>query len=102
MVLREIQNFVSDGQVKDNHKILHSIEFEPIPDDLIAREISRIALKRHHNEILVEGNIIVGSYGNRQSVPLDELKSALKNPQNRLAQFCQWFLAKKMLCREHR
>lgn len=97
LVLREIQNFLQDGQEKADHKILREIEFEPFSQTDIETEIKRIQLKPHPTETIVDGHIIVGSYRNRRSVPKDALEKCLQDPPSRRVEFCEWFLQHRML-----
>ena len=97
LVLRELHNYLHDGQSKENHQILSSIDFEPLPEDQVDDEIARLRLRPHWNESIVEGHVLIGTFGSRMQVPLEELSRSLRNPDASRSQFCSWYFRNKIL-----
>jgi ABC-type cobalamin/Fe3+-siderophores transport system ATPase subunit len=91
-ILIEIEQFCQNGHRNENAALIDSIELQPVEDAEIDEKIDSVTLKPSLGEAIHEGHIIVGKRGNRNQVPLADLKIALRDPNARANQLCQWYL----------
>lgn len=91
-ILMELNQFCSNGTRNANNVIIDHIELSPFAEEDIDNKIRTVKLKPNPNEAVHENHIVVGKGGNRQQVPLDALRQALKNPNTQPSHTCKWFL----------
>ena len=92
-VLSEIHRFCTSGQKNSTDVILEQVEFGDFSDEWAEERISHVTLRPHATEFVQPNHIIVGKKGVRHHLPKDELRLALTHANNRITQFCQWYLA---------
>ncbi len=91
-ILEEVFQFCNSGQKNANSLILENIEFEDFDAAKASQEVEAITLKPHMGEAVQQGNVIVGKKQFRDQVPLQQLLTALQNPNASTNVFCQWYL----------
>ena len=91
-ILMELNQFCSNGTRNTNNVIIDHIELSPFAEEEIENKIGTIKLKPNPNESIYENHILIGKGGNRQQVPLDALRQALKTPNSQPSNTCIWFL----------
>jgi ABC-type cobalamin/Fe3+-siderophores transport system ATPase subunit len=91
-ILEEVFQFCNSGQKNVNSLILENIEFENLGTTIALQEVDAITLEPHMGEAVQQGYVIVGKRRFRDQVPIQQLLSALQNPNANTNQFCQWYL----------
>lgn len=92
-VLQELHRFFTTGQRNAADVIVERVEFRERPVEEVEPQIARVTLSPRSGEAVHPGQLLVGKKGHRLQVNRLELVAAMSNPNARLSQFCQWFLA---------
>lgn len=91
-ILIEIEQFCQNGHRNANALLIDTIELREIEDNVIDEKIRKVTLRPNPGEAIQPGHIIVGKKGQRNQVPSDGLKQALRNPNANTSNLCQWYL----------
>jgi hypothetical protein len=96
-VLREIEQFCSNGRSFQNDVVLAGMTLFPIPAERVENEIAGITLQPNPGELLQGGQIVVGSRKGRSQVAREQLKTCMINPESHKPDFCTHFLRHTIL-----
>lgn len=91
--LAEIQQYCASGQKDATAVILDDLTFTGLPAGEVQRAIEQIRLVPNPGEAQNVGHVFVGTRGQRQQVPLQDLTRYMEDPSANLAAFCRWFLS---------
>ena len=91
-VLSEIHRFCTDGHKNMTDVVLDHVEFDEFSSEKAEEKIAHVTLHPHATESVHPNHVIVGKKGVRHQLPKEELRLALTHANNRVAQFCQWYL----------
>ncbi|WP_460880518.1 ATP-dependent nuclease [Pontibacter rugosus] len=93
-ILKEINQFCSNGQYDQRNVIIESIELHKLEETLGEEILSHLVKEPLENEALHEGHIILGNFQNRRQIPKRDLKESFNKPnEGHYRQwFCEWFL----------
>ena len=91
-ILTEIHEFCVNGNRNINNVIIDSIDLAAFEDQQVDNIISNVTLKPNPGEAVHPDHIVVGKRGDRNQVPLGQLRQALLAPNAQPTHTCQWFL----------
>jgi len=93
LVLNEINQFCTNGQINATWKILDNIIFTGTSEDDVAEKIRHVQLQPNRGETQHPNHIFVGKKGARHQVPEQTLKNVVADPSLHVNQFCSWYLS---------
>jgi len=93
LILKEIQQFCTNGKNNINGLVIDSIELSPIPEEEVDELIDHHTLTPNKQEHLDAGYIIVGKTGHRNHVVRSQLRQSLIQPSGQERSYCRYFLS---------
>ncbi|NRA69268.1 MAG: ATP-binding protein [Pseudobacteriovorax sp.] len=91
-VLRELHHFLTQGKGHPNHAIIERVKFEGTSKEDATTLVQNISVTPRENEVLRQGEILVGVDHNRHRVNEDQLIKAIQNPHSNLPNYCSRYM----------